>query len=288
MLAVAEFFHHVRHKLMFNSVTMTLVAIVAVVSTWWIVKPSSSPGPVLRDSILDAIATRIKAQMPRAFVGKPIIIADLGGDPNESITNGIRNRLAAEHAASVVPQDFLERVLRQIGLAAKPVTRLDDAVRVARETGADGVLFGEVVDQSFGPRAAHLKLDLRWADKSTGQAVYLPPVEAQAGGSPMSASYWSARMEAAPIWPRILIWLAVTILLPLIASPLIRRLTAEQSNAINFAVLAVVTTLDVALAFVLLGFSVSAALPALLLLAAFAGAVYYNTFAVTAIDEYRD
>jgi hypothetical protein len=192
------------------------------------------------------------------------------------------------HTASLVPPESLDRILRQIGLSSKPVTRLEDAVRIARETGVDGVLFGEVVDSSFGPRAAHVKLELRWADKSSGQAVYLPPMEANAGGSAMSPSYWSARMNAAPIWPRILIWLAVTILLPLVASPLIRKLTAEQSNAINFAVLAVVTTLDVALAFVLLGFSVSAALPALALLAAFAGAVYYNTLAVSAIDEYRD
>lgn len=288
MLAVGGFLEGLRHRLLFNRISMIGVALVAALATWWIVRPSSNTGPVLRDSLLDSITARIKSQMPRTLAGKPIVVAELGGDPTQEITKGIRERLGTKPETSVVPSEFLERVLRQIGLGSRPVTRLEDAVRVARETGADGVLFGEVVEQSFSRHSAHVKLDLRWADKATGQALYVPPLEAEAGGSAWSASYWGARMQAASIWPRILIWLAVTLLLPLLASPLIRRLTAEQSNALNFAVLAVATLLDVALAFILLGFSVSAALPALLLLAAFAGSVYYNTVAVTAIDEYRD
>jgi hypothetical protein len=275
------------HKLVFNRISLVAVVILTAMFTWWAAKPKSNPGVFLRDSMLDSIANRIKAQMPRPFVGKAIVVTDLGGDVNEIVTKGIRDRLSAQQG-SVVPSEFLNRVLRQIGLFGKPVTRLDDALHVARETGVEGVLFGEVVDQGVGKDSAHLKLDLRWADKSTGQAVYLPPVEADSGGSRWSASYWNARMLATPIWPRILIWLAVTLLLPLATSPLIRRLTAEQSNTINFAILAVATTLDAALAFFLLGFSVSAALPALLLLAAFAISIYYNSVAVNAIDEYRD
>jgi hypothetical protein len=288
MLGVEPYFwHSLRYRLVFNRYTLLAAAIFASGITWWAMRPPANPGGFLKEAILDSAAGRIASQMPAPLAGRAIAVTEFGGDADGSITKGIRDRLGAERGRAV-PSEFLDRVLRQIGLAGEPVTRLDDALRVARETGVDGVLFGEVIDRNFGPKGCHLKLDLRWAEKSTGQALYLPPVEAEIGSSMWSTSYWSVRMLAAPIWPRLLIWSAATILLPLVASPLIRRLTAAESNTINFAILAVATTLDAVFAFALLGFSVRSALPAILLIAAFAAAVYYNSVAVAAIDEYRD
>jgi hypothetical protein len=271
------------YRLLFNRYTLLLAAGVSSWATWTIVRTPSDPRAALRDTLLDSISERIAAQTPIQFAGRPIVVAQLGGDPDGTLTQGLRLRLGAEKVRSV-SGEFLDRVLQQMGLQGKPVVTLDAAMRVARETGVEAVLFGDVVDQRLADRAGKLTLDLRWAETSTGRSIYSAPVSAEIGGP---SDFLLARTARAAIWPRILIWLSVSLFLPIMGSPLIQWLTARESNALNLATLGGMTLIDTLIALGLMGLSASSVLPALALVAAFVCAAFYNYVAVDLIDQYR-
>src|SRR5690349_20654793 len=113
---------------------MLVAAALSVSATWWALKPPAEERSALEKPLLDDVARLISEQTPAQLALKPIAVARLGGDTDGSITEGIRQRLAAKKGR-LVSNEFLDRVLHQIGMQDQPITRLDQALRVARETG---------------------------------------------------------------------------------------------------------------------------------------------------------
>jgi len=111
------------------------------------------------------------------------------------------------------------------------------------------------------------------------------PAPAAASASPEPGLGGSIR--AASLVKRVLIWLALAALLPLLLIPLIKRLLEKNSNAVNFALLAGLTLIDLAAAFVLAGFELFSWLPALMILAAGAAGAVYNYWLCSALERLR-
>jgi hypothetical protein len=269
-------------RLLFNRFTVVVGLTAAACATWSVIRTPQNPTADMRETLLDLAAQQLAAQASH-LEGRSVVLAQLGGDPSGTLTEGLRQRLSID-GVRTIPEELLRVVLAQIGWRGRPVVALSDAVRLGREAGVSSVLFGEVTDYRLGDRAGRLRLELRWAETSTGKASYGGPVEAAIGDA---SDYWSARAGRAPVWPRLLIWLAVSLFLPVVCVPIIERLTALDSNATNFALLAALTAIDTLLAATLLGFRFSGALPALALILAFGIAGIYNFAVVGWIDQYR-
>ena len=102
----------------------------------------------------------------------------------------------------------------------------------ARQLGVDAVLFGEIPEFTAQKDSAALRLELRMAERDSGQAVFVRSY------SSSRADTLRARIADSSKGRRIFIWVLFTILLPLVTVPLIRRLIAVDSNLMNLGLLA--------------------------------------------------
>jgi hypothetical protein len=123
------------------------------------------------------------------------------------------------------------------------------------------------------------------AERSSGQAIFARSYFESMGGGGLASSYWRARIADSSKGRRIFIWVAFTLLLPLVSLPLIRRLLSEDSNLINLALLLAYTIVDMLFALLLTGFWIPTVWTAIFLILALAGSGYYNYRIANMVDR---
>lgn len=273
------------HRLLFNRFTMILAVATVGLVTWRIAKPPADPAAVIREALLDEAAERIALSSPSQFAEHPVAVAPLGGDPGGQVRQGLQQRLGGMVSKPITTK-MLGRALEQLGLRKTVVYKLDQALLLAREAGVSAVLFGDVTDQYVTRSGGRLRLAVRWADAGSQAEIDVGPVTVEAGFSPWSPNTWAIRARRASPWPRILMWIGATLILPILASPILRRVLELESNSATFAALAAATLVDVLFCFGLLGFSVSSFGPFVFLLGAFSLSGGYNFVAISMLNEY--
>jgi hypothetical protein len=196
----------------------------------------------------------------------------------------MRDRITESGKYEVIEESFFRKILREVGWGAKPVSRLDEAVAVARRLGVDTVVFGEVPEFTWSEQKAVLRLELRMADRVSGEASFARSYSETLGGG-TGPGTWRARLADSSKARRVFIWAVFALLLPILASPLIRRLAAEDSNTVNLLMLGGLTAIDVIAAAALASFWLATWWTIAALLAAACLAGYYNFRVTTVIDE---
>jgi hypothetical protein len=230
----------------------------------------------MRRSLVDRVCTKVVDDLPRKNGVASVAVLDFAGDVQGFISNHLRERIAAAGEFKVLDEIFFRKLLREFGKDQGPITRLADAVEAARAIGVDLVVFGEIPEFAARQEAAALSMEVRVAERASGQAVFAQSYRERLGDTWLGSAYWRARIADSSKGRRIFIWVAFTLLLPLLTIPLIRRLVAVDSNMVNLAWLLGYTIVDVLFALLLTGFWIATVWTAVVLILALAGSAYYN------------
>ena len=242
----------------------------------------------MRRNLAEQICTEAAEDLPQRNGINSLAVLDLAGDSTDGyITNMLRQRIEATGKYRMIDEPFYRRLMREFGKDSGSISHLSDAVAAARQLGVDAVLFGEIPEFTARQDAARIRIELRMAERDSGQAVFVHDYSRDMGGGWVGSSYWRARIADSSKGRRIFIWVVFTVLLPLITVPLIRRLTAADSNLWNLGLLLGYTLLDMLLALLLTGFWIPTLWTAGILLAALAASGYYNYRIASFIEQMK-
>jgi len=266
---------------------VTLLVGVTLMQAWWLLGPEDEPMGFARRNVAARTAAVAALEIPGREGITTLAVLPLRNDPNEIVTRRLKDAIAERGRYEVVEESLFRRLLGQLRQSPIPPPTVADAVSAVRQIGADAVLFGEVTRFSGAEGQAMLAIDLRMAERDSGQAVWVKHYEEQISGAPASVDYWRARLADSAKPSRILLWLGFTLLFPLLTAPLIRRVTSEESNAANLAMLIGYTGVSVALAWALTGFWAPSWWTVLALLLALGLSGVYNYKVASALDDLR-
>ncbi len=250
-----------------------------IVESYYLLFPGEAKIPAARRQLADRVCTRVVADLPRREGSPSVAVLDLAGDPNGLVTALLREKIQAADSYRVLERQLFDKMLGEFGRQGAPVSRLTDAVSTARQIGVDLVVFGEVSDFFVDTGRSSLRLEARMAERQSGQAVFARSYyEGSSGG-------WFSRLPDRSLLRRVLIWILLTILLPVVSIPLIRRLIAMDSNITNLLMLLGYTALDMLFAFLLAGFGFPGVWGIVLLVLALAASAFYNYSIASLIEE---
>jgi hypothetical protein len=250
-----------------------------------LIAPAGDDIGFMRRNLAERVSEKVTSGLPRREGVPSLAVLDLVGDEQGYVTRLLREKIAASGGYRVLEEAFLRKLLREFGGQSLSVTRLEDAVAAARRIGVDLILFGDIPEYGVKETTGSLKLELRMAERATGQAIFAQTFAEEIGGSLVLSSYWRARIADSSKGRRIFIWIVFTLLLPLVTIPLIRRLTFEESNLVNLAMLAGYTVVDMLLALLLTGFWIPTIWTAGILILALATSGYYNYHVASLVER---
>ena len=254
--------------------------------SYQIFHPKAESFGFLRRTLADRVAVQVVRDLPGRKTEQTVAVLRLENDPGGFLTGLIDHKIRESGEFVTLSPSLAQRVFAEIHpQEAKSVATMEDALAVARGMGVDRAVFGVLVEFTGGTSEARLRLDLRVVDRASGQAVFARSYDERSGGGVLAPVHWRARLADSSKGLRILVWVAAALLLPLVTAPIIRRLTAIESNGVNLTLLAAYTLVDVLFALLLTGFWVATLWTTLLLLAALVGSLWYNYRVATAIDE---
>jgi hypothetical protein len=236
----------------------------------------------MRRNLAEQVCGEAAEDLPQRQGLATLAILDLAGDSSDGyISNMLRQRVQATGKYRMIEESFFRKLLREFSKNNAPISRLTDAVAAARQLGVDAVIFGEIPEFTAQKDAAALKLELRMAERDSGQAVFARSY------SSSRADTLRARIADSSKGRRIFVWVLFTVLLPLVTVPLIRRLTAIDSNLMNLGLLLGYTLLDMFVAVLLTGFWIPTLWTAGILLLALGACGYYNYRIASFIEQMK-
>lgn len=241
----------------------------------------------MRRRLIETVSDKVADDLPKREHVRSLAVLPLTGDGTGFVTIRLRERISASGKYQILEESFLRKLLREVRKETIATSQLNDAVTIARKLGVDAVIFGEMREFTVSDDAATLKLELRMAERESGQAVFARSYTERVGGTRMTSTYWRARLADSPAGARIITWVMFTLLLPLVTAPLVRRLAAEESNTVNLLMLLGYTLVDMLAAAFLTGFWIPSPWTAGLLLLALSGSGYYNYWIASFIDRMR-
>lgn len=250
--------------------------------TYSLLTPAESRLASRRQKMAEHICSQVVTDLPKREDAPSVAVLTIAGDANGLLGGLLREKIQAAGKYRLLEHSFLDKLLREFGKQDAPVSRLADAVATARQIGVDLVIFGEISEFKVEGNDSRLTLEMRMADRQSGQAVF---ARSYSGGTPGPGSSWGARLVDSPATRRIFIWVAFTLLLPVVSIPLIRRLTAMDSNLLNLAMLLGYTVADMFLALLLMGFGIASFWTVLILIVALVASIWYNYSIASFIEE---
>ncbi len=274
-------------ELAFRRLVVLAIAAAALFEGYLLLRPDGDELGFLRRTLSDRVCADIVTDLPRQESIRSLAVLPLAGDADEFLTAKLRAAIRASGRFELIDESFFRKILQELGLRAAPVASFDAALAAAQKAGVDFALFGEVVRFETTENQAALRLNVRLADRASRQAVFARTYERTAGGGALSSAYWRAHVADSSKGRRILLWVLVVLLLPILTVPIIHRVTEQESNAWNLMMLVTYTALDVGFAFALTGFWVPGALTALVLVAALGVSASYNYLAASLVEDLR-
>jgi hypothetical protein len=260
-----------------------VLASLAMAHCWLTHRSRSFPLDERRSELADEVARKLAESLPVPPAGRPtLLVTRFDHDPTGALTEAVRRAIDRVDRYTVQPPTFMEELLRRCGWSEKPLPP-----ERARSLAVGG-LSGEYL---LAGRVRKLSAR-RDADEAALEAVFMP-VGAADKGIPLAvevvhdytAPANRTSIEAYP-WPaRLVTWLIFTLLLPVLAAPLITRGLERKSNAVNLAIWLGLTLIGAAAAFAMIGFRLDTPASALLLIAALAGALSYNWLVLAKLEE---
>jgi len=225
-------------------------------------------------------------------VRRPTVFYTLGRDRFGVISDPLRHTLWQSDRFDLKDMGVVERVLRVIEWTRPTVGARKEALESARWRGADYVIWGHIEEFADLGGAAVLRARLELTEQATGKPLQEKTFELTKGsGSILTPITQAAAQSGIHAWSplsRLLLWVIFTLLLPLFAYPITRKVVLGDSNAAILALLITYVLASVLAAYVVLLRSGDGWMAAFMLLIVFSLALAYMYKALTAIKEFHD
>jgi len=245
--------------------------------------PKPLPLDDRRVALADEIAEKLAESLPVPSVGRPTLtVALFQDDRTGNLTDAVRLAIDRVDRYAVQPTTFVENVLARWGLQQESVSP-EKAPSVATEDLQTEYLLAGRVERLSA------RNDM---DEAALTAVFVPV------GSPECAIPLSVEIvhdhaaeanqlaaETKSWLTRFVSWLALTVLLPVVAAPASVHGLKLQSNAVNLALLLGMTFVSGLAAFATLDFRLDTTVSAALLIAAVAAALFYNWLILAKLEQ---
>ena len=223
---------------------------------------------------------------------KTIAVAHFAYDPSDYVTEHVREALDRQGRFQVVKRPIWDRFCRLVGRINDGAATREQAIKNAGGDGVEGILWGRVGRLENEQGGATFTGDYELFDLRSGRPTYSGKIHTSTSparlgsqlGFPGAAPAEEAEPRAddgrdaygIPWHVRLLLFLVVMLLLPVMTIAFIRTMVAKKSNGVNAFVLGIYTSVDLILAFFAVGGSLSSAFSVALFALASIVAFLYN------------
>ncbi len=217
-----------------------------------------------------------------------VAVMPLANDSSGFFTEELRARLDASGILDVEAPPLSERLRRYLGQKVRGEFDASKSLAYGREQKLDGVIIGRLDRFEAMPKGAVLVGEVQLLEVATGKAIAVialkedtTPQAAEAPAASAAAAPPPGKGGGMPWHLRVLGFLLVMLMLPVVTIAFLRQMVARKSNRVNAFCLGIYTLADAILAFFLLGGILAGGWMAALLAAAVVVAFCYNVSLMT-------
>lgn len=227
---------------------------------------------------------------------KKIAVVHFSNDPSDFVTETVREAANKQGGFYVVKSSLADRFCKMVGWVNDGVSTREEAIHETQGDGLEGVLWGRVNRLENERDGATFTGDYELYDLRRGQPGYSGKIRQSTVPGRFAASPdmvqaagnyripLSTHASGVPWHIRFLLFVVAVLLLPVVTISFIRTMVAKKSNGVNAFVLGIYTTVDLILAFFMVGGNLSSFFSVAVFLLAGVLAFLYNvkimTFAV--------
>lgn len=236
-------------------------------------------GPPLRQLADRVMPTAVAELREKRASLRSVALLHLENDPSDYVTEQLRAAIERNNVFDLPDTTLGYKIRNDLRLRHDSYGSPEPALAAAAARGGvQGVLFGTVHALDSDARGrTWIDLELQLADVAQKRVVFTGRYTGQSGGGGGSVGVSrNPTTDGGFRLDRLLAWVVVVLLLPVFTIAFIRAMVRRRSNGANVFTLGVYTTVDAALAYLLLGVALSWWLPTALFAAAIAAAVAYN------------
>lgn len=201
-------------------------------------------------------------------------VAHFANDPNDAFTTAMRKALAASPEFQVVQGSVIRKFLADVSSAVKNATSLDEVVHAGRRVGIDVLVVGKTGHVRHLEKDAAAEAQVIVYDVAKGACIMKQKVSAT--WTPLSGEQPPTKARGLHPLLRVLLWVCVVALLPLVTPFMTRWAVEKKSNAAGFALLGAYSAIGLLAAMLLMGFRIVGTCRSFLLMGAFLACAAYN------------
>jgi hypothetical protein len=239
-------------------------------------QPEPFPLDEPRQDIAEQACWRAMDQLPSLPLVGEVAVLRVQGDHTGYVTECLRRLIDRTGLYPQVPESAWRKLADKLDVQETAPADAAEAMETGKSLDAPYVLHGRLAQFTSDQRNASIDLRLEMLVVETGEP--LAPELTIVLPEDQEASAFS--------WQRVALWLAATLLLPVLTAPLIRRVLEQESNALTGGLLVAYALTCWLLALGLLGFDMGGWQSALLL-GAFVAALGYNYAAFRMVEGRR-
>ena len=279
-------------KLVFNIVKYLVFAVLFCVTAWYWLTPEPLPLAASRKEAADA-AVKIMVEDIRVNRGaaKSAVLLHFDNDPTNYVSNALRKEILSTGILDLEEIPLIDRIRAKLHLRIPTFATLEEATNATAKAETDLVIWGQLTAfETTDSDSAVINGQYHLIDAQTMQPIFTGTIstmkqevatetvsDAQAVAVVEQATEptVSANEATIPLYARILAFVFIAILLPMITFPFFRSTAARRSNQANAVVLVLYAAIGGILAFLMIGGSFATpTLTALFFIAFIANAIY--------------
>ncbi len=279
-------------KLVFNIVKYLVFAVLFCVTAWYWLTPEPLPLAASRKEAADAaVKTMLEDIRANRGSAKSAALLHFDNDPTNYVSNMLRREILSTGILDLDEIPLADRIRAKLHLRIPTYATLEDATDAIAQTGADLVIWGQLTAfETTDGDSAVINGQYHLIDAQTMQPIFtgtISTTKQEAVNEPSSDAQTvavvkqtneptiSAYEATIPLYARILAFVFIAILLPMITFPFFRSTAARRSNQANAVVLVLYAAIGGILAFLMIGGSFTTpAMTALFFIAFIANAIY--------------
>ncbi len=256
------------------------------------------------DNVVEKAAEAVAGSAGEGWSAKYVKVARLSADPNDELRGRLETALQARTNCSIVNDtvfsDFRNQLLskaarlgvlsvpRADSWKSQPIAGLEEALTLARDTGADYVVFGAVEDFRKEQESAPTRLRLRVAEAATASCVF-DEVFSAGTASAIFADYAGDGdgNGLTRTGLKFLGWALFVALLPMATASFWQSLLEYESNLLNALCLIFLASVATLLGWALLRFGRPTMWETVALFLGFMTAITWNLFVLNLLEQRR-
>lgn len=277
--------------LLIPKVGMTLFVVYVCCMGWMKLGPRKPMPDTARMKAADRAVERIvdNIRQNRGDV-RSVALCHFANDASDYFSHRLRERIEKSNVLDLTDFDFAEKLRTLLNVRNRGVANATDALSSIQGEEVDGVLWGSIerFESAKGGGGATLTGEWQLVDKG-GAVVCGGAIQREDGESGIVETFTNAIDDLGkstdgveivastiPWYMRLLGFVLLVLLLPVVTISFVRTMVAKRSNKVNVFVLGVYTAIDVILAFFMVGGTIGSFAAVVVFLAASLSALLYN------------